>query len=195
WEKEKARIKSLLWWDAVKGNHALPDSEPLVATNFHPIGLIGNFYSRCYPLRQAQELALRVSGGYEGRANLDYHALADNFDGQGTSFGLIHWNFGQGTLGPILLRMFNADATAFENSFPARRNYQDLEQAVMNAEQQTQMNRATTVISPMRDGWCEAFQTLGDVPVFQDIQLNAALEYHDKVMTRVRLMRGIAPSL
>ena len=195
WEKEKTRIKSLLWWDAVKGNHGLPDSEPLVATNFHPIGLIANFYSRCYPLRQAQELALRVSGGYEGRANLDYHALADNFDGQGTSFGLIQWNFGQGTLGPILLRMYNADATAFENSFPARTNYQDLEQALVNGDQQAQMNWATNVISTNRGGWSEAFQNLGDVPAFQDIQLNAALEYHDNVMTCIRLMRGIAPSL
>lgn len=43
WKKEKERIDSLLWWKEVKGQHGLPNDEPLVACNLHPVGLIANF--------------------------------------------------------------------------------------------------------------------------------------------------------
>ena len=193
WIAEKKRIEQLKWWNDLSGKHGFPEAPKV--SHLHAIGLIGNFHLSCYPLRQAQELALRVSGGYEGRANLDYHALAGNFDAQGTSFGLIQWNFGQNTLGPILLRMYNEDATAFEDCFPARTDYQVLVQALVDSDQQAQMDWAENVIDNNKEGWSEAFHNLGDVPAFQDIQLDAALEYHENVMKCIRLMRGIAPNL
>lgn len=47
WGKEKTRIRSLLWWDDVKGKHGSSNDEPLVAYNFHPVGLIANFACNC----------------------------------------------------------------------------------------------------------------------------------------------------
>lgn len=66
---------------------------------------------------RAQEIALLASSGYEGKAKLDFEALAENLDGQGMSFGVIQWNFGQGTLGPILKEMRDADTSAFDACF------------------------------------------------------------------------------
>ncbi|WP_058834442.1 EF-hand domain-containing protein [Luteimonas abyssi] len=43
WAKEKERIASLLWWDDAKGQHGLPDGDPLVAMNLHAIGFIAAF--------------------------------------------------------------------------------------------------------------------------------------------------------
>ncbi|WP_407351825.1 hypothetical protein [Luteimonas sp. R10] len=60
WEKEKARIESLLWWDKVKGNQGLPESESLVAFNLHPVGFITNFATGpCYCHRDLTEEELR----------------------------------------------------------------------------------------------------------------------------------------
>ena len=197
WNKEKERIESLLWWGETKGSHGLPESEPLSVYNFHPVGFVTNFKStsNCVPLRKAQELALRVSGGYEGRGNLDYHALADDFDDQGMSFGLIQWNFGQNTLGPILLQMYDHDSVAFENSFPPGTSYQDLETNLVNGDQQAQLTWVRNILRTNRAGWLEAFHNLGDVEAFQAIQLQGALEYHDNVMECIRIMRRIAPDL
>ena len=61
----------------------------------------------------AQEMALKITTFFEGGKSMNYQALAGDFDGQGTSFGLIQWNFGQNTLGPLLKKMIAADATSF----------------------------------------------------------------------------------
>ena len=51
----------------------------------------------------AFELALNISGGLEGSTG--WGNLANNFDGQGMSFGLLNQNFGQGSLQPIWIKM------------------------------------------------------------------------------------------
>lgn len=197
WKAEKDRIKQLMWWDEASSFEGFPASARVHC--IHPIALVDNFHgtasNSCFPLKDAQEIALRVSGGYEGRANLDYHALADDFDGQGTSFGLIQWNFGQNTLGPLLLQMYNRDPTAFEGAFPADSDYQTLETAVRNQNQQAQLTWARNVLSTNRAAWSQAFNNLGDIPAFQEIQLNAVLDYHQNVVKAIALMRGIAPDL
>ncbi|MEZ0470343.1 glycoside hydrolase family 19 protein [Luteimonas salinilitoris] len=42
WTQEKSRIKSLTWWDDVKGKHGFPQVSK--ANHFHPVGLVGNFF-------------------------------------------------------------------------------------------------------------------------------------------------------
>ncbi len=43
WGKEKERIQSLQWWDKVKSDCALPADAKVCA--FHPVGIIGNFFT------------------------------------------------------------------------------------------------------------------------------------------------------
>lgn len=197
WKVEKARIKQLMWWEEAAGIDGFPDSMHVHC--IHPIALVDNFHgmtsNTCFPLRDAQEIALRVSGGYEGRSNLDYHALADDFDGQGTSFGLIQWNFGQNTLGPLLLQMYNRDPAAFAGAFPAGADYQALETAIRSQDQPAQSRWARSVLGNNRAAWSRAFSNLGDIPAFQEIQLNAVLDYHQGVVNAIVMMRGIAPDL
>ncbi|KLJ01983.1 hypothetical protein WQ56_03805 [Luteimonas sp. FCS-9] len=197
WIAEKNRIGQLMWWDDASSLEGFPSSTRIYC--IHPIALVDNFYetisNTCFPLKAAQEIALRVSGGYEGRANLDYHALADDFDGQGTSFGLIQWNFGQNTLGPLLLQMYNRDPGAFAGAFPAAADYRPLETAIRNQSQQAQLDWARSVLRTNRAAWSQAFHNIGDVPAFQEIQLNAVLDYHENVVTAIGMMRGIAPDL
>ena len=68
-------------------------------------------------LNWAQEMALKITTDFEVGKSMNYQALADDFDGQGTSFGLIQWNFGQNTLGPLLKKMKTANATGFAGCF------------------------------------------------------------------------------
>ncbi|MCX7057959.1 MAG: hypothetical protein NTZ79_12430 [Proteobacteria bacterium] len=123
-------------------------------------------------LATAQEMALTLTTGYEGEGGkaMNYQSLGDNFDGQGMSFGLIQWNFGQNTLGPLLLKMLNADATAFEASAAA--------------------------IKTNRLAWQSAFRAVGANDTFNRIQREqAAGQYHPIVVNSVESLRGISPDL
>jgi hypothetical protein len=194
WLAEKQRIRQMCWWGEVAAGVGLPAHGEVY--HFHPVGLlnIGNGVP-CMPLRESIELALRISGGYEGRSMLDYHALADDFDQQGTSFGLIQWNFGQGTLGPALLKMFNGDNITFSKCFPNNTDYATLINALTQSDKEAQLAWAREIVRTNRAGWKQAFNNLGSVPKFQEIQLREAASYHTNVQRCIKDMRAISPSL
>ena len=77
-------------------------------------------------LELAQEMALKITTVFEGGKSMNYQALADDTDYQATSYGLIQWNFGQGTLGPLLKKMLNQDPTAFAGCFSTGADYDTL---------------------------------------------------------------------
>lgn len=52
-------------------------------------------------------LALNISGSFEGTEG--WKNITGNFDGQGMSLGLMQQNFGQGSLQPLLIKMFKQD--------------------------------------------------------------------------------------
>ena len=195
WLAEKERIKQLSWWSEVAEKVGL--SEQGKAYHFHPVGLLGSFISHptCKSLSDSIELALRVSGGYEGQSALDYHALADDFDGQGTSFGLIQWNFGQGTLGPVLLKMLNKNNIRFAECFPGNTNYEKLKNSLLQGNKIIQLEWAREVIRGNRNGWKQAFTALGDVLEFQIIQLDEAARFHSNVQKCLQEMRRMSPEL
>ncbi len=193
WLAEKERIKQLSWWDALADKVGVPVDGKVC--HLHPIGLMGRFYNSfpCMPLREAIELALKVSGGYEGRSALDYHALADDFDKQGTSFGLIQWNFGQGTLGPLSLKMLRKDGAKFADCFPDGTNYEKLKTAIVNSDKEAQLSWARDILRTNKAGWKQLFLSLGDFPDFQEVQLRAAAEYHSNVLDCIKEMRRLSP--
>ena len=67
-----------------------------------------------WPLHFA--LALNITGSFEGREG--WKNISGNFDGQGLSLGLMQQNFGQGTLQPLLIKMYKSDQSAIVRIFP-----------------------------------------------------------------------------
>ncbi len=58
-------------------------------------------------------LALNISGSFEGHKG--WANLANNFDGQGISMGLLNQNLGQGSLQPMWIEMRNGHASALQS--------------------------------------------------------------------------------
>lgn len=191
---EKERITNYIFWEKLAGKAVMSSD---VIWHFHPISFVDNFLSSvCIPLEKAQEVALLVSSGYEGSTSntLDYEAVAGNFDGQGVSFGIIQWNFGQGTLGPLLLAMRSENQVKFDSCFDTNMNFQALLNAINAASIPSQMNWATGVAAS-NPNWKSAFRKVGEVEEFRKIQLKFAAHYNDNIKSCLALMRELAPHL
>lgn len=147
-------------------------------------------------LVQAQETALRITTCFEGGKSMNYQALADDFDGQGISFGLIQWNFGQDTLGPLLKKMIARDAAAFAGCFGPTTNYAVLKSALDRSDQAAQLQWTRALQQSDNAALKAAFQAIGVVDDFNQIQREqAAAEFHPLVMQAVGQLRLIAPAL
>jgi len=149
-------------------------------------------------LADAQYMALQITTVFEGGKSMNYQALADDFDGQATSFGLIQWNFGQGTLGPLLKKMLAKDAAGFSGCFGADADYDTLKSALDNnsSTDQAQWARDLLASSKGRKAWRAAFESLGKVQAFNVIQQEeAAAKYHPKVVGCLAKLRELAPEL
>ena len=147
------------------------------------------------PLPQAQDLALTVTMYFEG-GNSAYQALADDFDGMGTSFGLIQWNFGAGTLGPLLLKMLNADPAAFAACFGPNANYDALKNAITSGSISQQLSWARGLIASNRPAWKAAFVAIGSNNTFNQIQRQQAIShYHARALTVITNLRRINAAL
>jgi hypothetical protein len=64
---------------------------------------------------QALELALNISGSFEGSNG--WANLTNNFDGQGLSMGLLNQTLGTGSLQPLLIQMQNNHMDVLQNIF------------------------------------------------------------------------------
>jgi hypothetical protein len=121
---------------------------------------------------------------------------ADDFDGQGTSFGLIQWNFGQNTLGPLLRKMKAAHATSFAGCFGQNADYDTLKQALDDNKQADQLAWARGLIKDDKAAWRAAFRAIGAVDAFNRIQrTEAAAQYHPKVQKALASLRALHPDL
>lgn len=197
-DAEIARIRQLTWWDEVSTTVSQPFPASPEVFHIHPVALVGNFQatSNCVPLEQAQMLALRVSTGFEGAHDLDYSAIAGNFDGMGMSYGLIQWNVGMGTLKPLLVAMRNADATSFRDAFDSPSNYDALSNALSSSGNNALFNWSIQQQSSNSANWKKPFKKLSEIQIFKDIQLSKAVsERHIFVMKMITFLRGISPSL
>lgn len=192
--EEQKRIEKLVWWDEVK--RKLTDFPASNVFHIHPIGLVGNFAGfSCIPLEKAKELALTITSGFEGAAAIDFGAVADNGDGQGMSFGVIQWAAAQGKLGPLLERMRSTDQATFQGCFDSSSNYHALESAISDGNQQSLVNWALDQ-QAHNPNWKTPFRNLGQVPAFQQIQVDdATSSYHSGAMSCVEFLRSISPDL
>ena len=147
-------------------------------------------------LTDAQEFALKITTYFEGGKSMDYQALADDFDGMGTSFGLIQWNFGSNTLGPLLKKMLDQDETAFKGCFGEDADYDTLKKALTDGKKDDELKWARDKIKNKRSAWETAFKKIGSVEAFNKIQREqAAGQYHPLAVTVINKTRGFSPTL
>ena len=147
-------------------------------------------------LDDAQTMALQITTYFEGGKSMDYQAVADDSDHQATSFGLIQWNFGQDTLGPLLKQMLDKDGAVFASCFGPDADYDTLKKALVAGNQAEEAKWARDRIKNKRNAWKEAFTKLGAVDAFNKIQLKQAKQdYHPMALAVIQDLREISPSL
>jgi hypothetical protein len=147
-------------------------------------------------LDQAQEVALKITTYFEGGKSMNYQALADDSDGQGTSFGLIQWNFGQNTLGPLLKKMLDKDEQAFKACFGDGADFGTLRTALAAGKQADELKWARDRLKNNRAAWSSAFMKIGANAAFNAIQRQqAAAPVHRYVVAAIKQIRGIIPDL
>jgi hypothetical protein len=147
-------------------------------------------------LDAAQEMALKITTYFEGGKSMNYQALADDFDGQGTSFGLIQWNFGSDTLGPLLKKMLDKDATAFAACFGEDADYDTIKKAITDKKKADQLKWARDRIKNKRKAWESAFAKIGSNESFNKIQrTEASGQYHPLAVKVIKNIRDISSTL
>lgn len=120
---------------------------------------------------------LALTGSFEtGSAIPDCFAgLSGDFDGQGISFGVIQWNFGQGSLQPLLKDMIQSHPDIMKEIFQAK---YDVLLETLNSEKEDLMAFARSIQHPVNhfvyEPWRGMFKSLGRTEGFQDIQLRYA---------------------
>jgi hypothetical protein len=195
WKTEKERIKLLQMWDAC-ASALQPLSSPFVY-HLHPVGIVGNFADSagCMPLIDVQTIALAISTTFEGGVPMRYATVANNFDQQGMSYGLVQWNAGQNTLGPVLRAMQAADTQAFRDAFPSQTEYDHFNTALSSSSGGPLKAWAIAQQASNPD-WMVPFQKLADVEAFKEIQVEwAARQTHEDLLKCLTLLRSLAPDL
>lgn len=120
---------------------------------------------------------LALTGSFETGAGIPdcFAGLSGDFDGQGISFGVCQWNFGQGSLQPLLKRMC-ADYPEMARTL-FHDNLGQLTTA-LNAAKSDQIIFARSIQDPIRktvnEPWRGMFKSLGRSDEFQRIEADAA---------------------
>jgi len=120
---------------------------------------------------------LALTGSFETGVDVPdcFAGVSGDFDGQGISFGVLQWNFGQGSLQPLLKRMFTEYPERSRSIFQDRF---DLLHAKLDGGKADLMSFARSVQHPtkhfLNEPWRGMFKSLGRTEEFQRIELDAA---------------------
>jgi Putative peptidoglycan binding domain len=117
--------------------------------------------------------ALALTGSYETDKGVPecFAGLSGDFDGQGLSFGVLQWNFGQESLQPLLNEMSTAHPETMAGIFQT--NYDVLLRA-LTADKAELMTFVRSIQHPVQhyiyEPWRGMFKSLGRTEEYQDIQ-------------------------
>lgn len=128
----------------------------------------------CIPLKEAKEIAIKVTGAYEGKG---FSELSGNFDKMGMSWGVFQWNFGQGTLAPLLKTMQEVNLYEFNNCFSNKEDLDSLNKA-LNGSIEEQKEWAINMQQKYNTRWKSIFNNLANVKEFQQVQI----DYSEKII-------------
>jgi hypothetical protein len=132
---------------------------------------------------------LALTGAFETGAGVPdcYCGISGDFDGQGISFGVLQWNFGQGSLQTLLKDMMSEHRDVAEQIFGA--HLTALAEA-LGASQEDLMNFARSVQHPVKhtvfEPWRGYAKALGRTPEFQRIQVKHANGNFQKALALCR---------
>ena len=117
-----------------------------------------------------------------------FGCASGDFDGQGISYSALQWNFGQGTLQPLLLEMKTAHADVMSRVFGD--GFSELS-AVLAVPRSRQMAWARSIQSPghqLNDSWSGRFLALGRTTEFQSVATGRASALFDGGLTLCRTL-------
>jgi hypothetical protein len=116
---------------------------------------------------------LALTGAFETNSGFPdcFAGLNGDFDGQGISFGVCQWNFGQDSLQPLLRDMIRQHPGLVQSIFQER--YGVL-RAALDADKRELMNFAASIQHPVKhfisEPWRGMFKSLGRTGEFQAIE-------------------------
>ena len=126
-----------------------------------------NLATRCLALTGAFETGTGVPDCFCG--------LSGDFDGQGISFGVLQWNFGQGSLQPLVQEIASEHPDVAQSIFGV--HFNALREA-LDASQDELMSFARSVQHPVKhtvfEPWRGYAKALGRTPEFQRLQVKHA---------------------
>lgn len=119
---------------------------------------------------------LALSGSFETTSPVPecFAGLSGDFDGMGISFGALQWNFGQGSLQPLLQEMDKNHPDVLQEIFD---NHYSEFQALLKETKEEQVRWAKSIQDKkfrLVEPWRGLFKTLGRTQEYQDIQSKAA---------------------
>ena len=110
-----------------------------------------------------------------------FSGVSGDFDGQGISYGVLQWNFGQGSLQPLLTAMLTKHAPVMGAVFQSRLS---VLQAALAADGEDLMHFARSIQDLLRhnlnEPWGGMFKSLGRTPEFQAMQVEHARSVFDR---------------
>jgi len=128
---------------------------------------------------------LALTGSFEtGKSIPDcFSGLSGDFDGQGISFGVLQWNFGQKSLQPLLREMRDQHPDIMKSVF---QNQYDMLLKALDFSQSEIMQFARRIQHPVKhvvyEPWQGMFVSLGRTSEFQDIETKYAHETFEKAI-------------
>lgn len=126
---------------------------------------------------------LTHTGFFEG--DKGYSTVSGNFDGQGISFGIIQFNFGQGSLAPLLKEYIQNNGTEFDTVFGAAKA-KILRDIVLNKTQAQQIawgDSISTSGGQVIPEWKTLFENMGAKSSNQALQKKHAQSYIDRALS------------
>ncbi|MCX7914332.1 MAG: peptidoglycan-binding protein [Thermodesulfovibrionales bacterium] len=128
---------------------------------------------------------LALTGSFETGKDIPecFAGLSGDFDGQGMSFGVLQWNFGQNSLQPLLKDMINRHPHIMGSIF--HENYETLLEA-LNSDKEELMSFVRSIQHPVKhyiyEPWRGMFKSLGRTEEFQNIQLKYANDLYKSAL-------------
>jgi hypothetical protein len=157
-------------WEALLGN-AIQLPKPSIARE--------DLVRRCLALTGAFETGTGVPDCFCG--------LSGDFDGQGISFGVLQWNFGQVSLQPLLKEMIESYGEVARSIFG---DHLDALAQALRGSQDELMSFARSVQHPVKhvvyEPWRGFAKALGRTPEFQQIQVKYAAGMFERALALCR---------
>ena len=116
-----------------------------------------------------------------------FAGISGDFDGQGMSLGVLQWNFGQGSLQPLLKEMLSKHRNLMERIF---NEYLTVLETVLKLDRESQLEFLRSIQHPVKhfiyEPWRGMFKSLCRTEEFQKIQIKHAQDLFEKALDLVK---------